>query len=166
MSEDEHKKKADDVQKMTDETIKEIDAGLEAQGSTRSCRCEEATGPNADVGARNDRSLCRAMLPSSWTAMAGGLRSGDCRARPGIARASRPSRRAVRAAAELGIEYLTVYSFSAENWSRPQAEVSFLLDLLRRFIRTDVADLHKAGIRITSSVIATGLDDDTRQDDR
>jgi undecaprenyl diphosphate synthase len=68
-------------------------------------------------------------------------------------------RRAVRAAAELGIEYLTVYSFSAENWSRPQEEVSFLLDLLRRFIRTDVADLHKAGIRITVIGDRTGLDD-------
>ena len=75
-------------------------------------------------------------------------------------------RRAVRAAAELGIEYLTVYSFSAENWSRPQEEVSFLLDLLRRFIRTDVADLHKAGIRITVIGDRTGLDDGLRQDDR
>ena len=68
-------------------------------------------------------------------------------------------RRAVRAAAELGIEYLTVYTFSAENWSRPQEEVSFLLDLLRRFIRTDVADLHKAGVRITVIGDRTGLDD-------
>ena len=41
MSEDEHKKKADDVQKMTDETIKEIDAVLEGQGSKKSCRSEE-----------------------------------------------------------------------------------------------------------------------------
>jgi undecaprenyl diphosphate synthase len=59
-------------------------------------------------------------------------------------------RRAVRAACDMGIEYLTVYSFSTENWSRPQAEVSFLLELLRRFIRQDVADLHSAGVRIRS----------------
>jgi undecaprenyl diphosphate synthase len=58
-------------------------------------------------------------------------------------------RRAVRAAGELGIEYLTIYSFSAENWSRPASEISFLLDLLRRFIRTDVAELHQAGVRIS-----------------
>ena len=58
-------------------------------------------------------------------------------------------RQAVRTAADLGIEYLTIYSFSSENWSRPAAEVSFLLDLLRRFIRTDVAELHRAGVRIT-----------------
>ncbi len=57
-------------------------------------------------------------------------------------------RRAVRSAAEFGIEYLTIYSFSSENWSRPASEVSFLLDLLRRFIRQDVAELHRSGVRI------------------
>jgi undecaprenyl diphosphate synthase len=58
-------------------------------------------------------------------------------------------RRAVNAAADFGIEYLTIYSFSSENWSRPAAEVSFLLDLLRRFIRQDVAELHRSGVKIT-----------------
>lgn len=58
-------------------------------------------------------------------------------------------RRAVKAAADFGIEYLTIYSFSSENWSRPAAEVSFLLDLLRRFIRQDVAELHSSGVKIT-----------------
>ena len=58
-------------------------------------------------------------------------------------------RLAVKAAADFGIEYLTIYSFSSENWSRPPAEVSFLLDLLRRFIRQDVAELHRSGVKIT-----------------
>lgn len=57
-------------------------------------------------------------------------------------------RRAVKAAGEIGVEYLTIYSFSTENWSRPKAEVSFLLDLLRRFIQQDVAELHAANVRI------------------
>jgi undecaprenyl diphosphate synthase len=57
-------------------------------------------------------------------------------------------RRAVKAAADLGIEYLTIYSFSSENWSRPAVEVSFLLDLLRRFIHQDVAELHNSGVKI------------------
>lgn len=57
-------------------------------------------------------------------------------------------RRAVRAALELGIEYLTIYSFSSENWSRPPGEVNYLLDLLRRFIRQDVVDLHAADVRV------------------
>lgn len=58
-------------------------------------------------------------------------------------------RGAVRSAHTLGIEILTIYSFSSENWSRPIAEVAFLLDLLRRFIRQDVAELHREGVRIT-----------------
>jgi undecaprenyl diphosphate synthase len=57
-------------------------------------------------------------------------------------------RRTVRAAADMGIDVLTLYSFSSENWSRPQSEVRFLLELLRRFIRTDVAELHKSNVRI------------------
>ena len=57
-------------------------------------------------------------------------------------------RRTVRAALELGIAYLTIYSFSAENWSRPAEEVSDLLGLLKRFIRQDVAELHGAGVKV------------------
>jgi undecaprenyl diphosphate synthase len=57
-------------------------------------------------------------------------------------------RRAVTAAGDLGVEYLTIYSFSTENWSRPKTEVSFLLELLRRFIRQDVAELHASNVRI------------------
>jgi undecaprenyl diphosphate synthase len=57
-------------------------------------------------------------------------------------------RRAVKAASEFGIEYLTIYSFSTENWSRPKPEVTFLLELLRRFIRQDVAELHASGVQI------------------
>ena len=44
-------------------------------------------------------------------------------------------RRTARAASEMGVEVLTVYSFSTENWSRPRAEVSFLLQLFQRFDR-------------------------------
>ena len=57
-------------------------------------------------------------------------------------------RTAVRAAGEMGIEYLTIFSFSSENWSRPPAEVSFLLDLMRHFVRQDVAELHRENVRI------------------
>src|SRR5918994_6148922 len=66
-------------------------------------------------------------------------------------------RRAVRAALELGIEYLTIYSFSSENWSRPADEVSDLLSLLRRFIKQDVAELHAAGVRVRVIGERTGL---------
>ena len=57
-------------------------------------------------------------------------------------------RTAVRAAGEIGVEYLTIFSFSSENWSRPPAEVSFLLDLMRHFVRQDVAELHRENVRI------------------
>jgi undecaprenyl diphosphate synthase len=57
-------------------------------------------------------------------------------------------RRAVRAAIELGIEYLTVYSFSVENWSRPREEVQSLLGLLHRFIHNDLAELNANNVRV------------------
>ena len=57
-------------------------------------------------------------------------------------------RRAVRAAAELGVKYLTIYSFSTENWRRPAQEVADLMGLLKRFIRHDLAELHANSIRV------------------
>ena len=57
-------------------------------------------------------------------------------------------RRTVRAAIELGLQYLTIFSFSSENWSRPASEVDELMGLMRRFIRRDLAELHKNGVRI------------------
>ena len=57
-------------------------------------------------------------------------------------------RRTVRAAGELGIRILTIFSFSSENWLRPPAEVRELMVLLRRFIRNDLAELHKNDVRV------------------
>ena len=57
-------------------------------------------------------------------------------------------RKTVRAARELGIAILTIFSFSSENWSRPQSEIRDLLGLLRRFIRNDLADLHNSNVRV------------------
>ncbi len=57
-------------------------------------------------------------------------------------------RKTVRAAGELGISVLTIFSFSSENWSRPQSEIRDLLSLLRRFIRNDLAELHKRNVRV------------------
>ena len=57
-------------------------------------------------------------------------------------------RGAVRTAIELKISYLTIFSFSTENWKRPIAEVDDLMGLMKRFIRRDLADLHKAGVCI------------------
>jgi undecaprenyl diphosphate synthase len=57
-------------------------------------------------------------------------------------------RRAVRSAIEHGVEFLTVYSFSSENWSRPPEEVAMLMGLLKRFIRNDLAELNENGVRV------------------
>ena len=57
-------------------------------------------------------------------------------------------RRAVRSAIEHHVRYLTIYSFSSENWRRPPDEVAMLMGLLKRFIRNDLADLHKNGVRV------------------
>src|SRR5262245_54601360 len=57
-------------------------------------------------------------------------------------------RRTVRAAGDLGIGILTIFSFSSENWSRPPTEIRELMGLLRRFIRNDLIDLHQNGVHV------------------
>src|SRR5260370_1109000 len=57
-------------------------------------------------------------------------------------------RRTVRAAGDLGIGVLTIFSFSAENWSRPPSEIRDLLGLLRRVIRHHLAELHTSDVRV------------------
>jgi undecaprenyl diphosphate synthase len=57
-------------------------------------------------------------------------------------------RRTVRAALELGIPYLTLFSFSSENWARPASEIDDLMGLMKRFVRRDLADLHENGVRV------------------
>ncbi len=69
-------------------------------------------------------------------------------------------RRGVRAAGELGIRYLTIFSFSSENWSRPIAEVNELMGLLRRFVRNDLADLHQNNVRVRVIGDRNGLSPD------
>src|SRR5260370_29552334 len=69
-------------------------------------------------------------------------------------------RRVVRAAHELGILYLTIFSFSSENWSRPATEIGHLFGLLRRFIRNDLATLHRDGVRVRVIGQRDGLEPD------
>ena len=57
-------------------------------------------------------------------------------------------RRVVRSAIERGVQFLTVYSFSSENWSRPPEEVAMLMGLLKRFIREDLSELNANGVRV------------------
>ncbi|MBV8971935.1 MAG: isoprenyl transferase [Sphingomonadaceae bacterium] len=57
-------------------------------------------------------------------------------------------RRTIEAAPDLGIEVLTLYAFSSENWRRPADEVSDLMGLLRHYLRTEIAELHANGVRL------------------
>ncbi len=54
----------------------------------------------------------------------------------------------VRGAVDLGLDYLTLYAFSTENWRRPADEVSDLMGLLRHFIRHDIEELADNGVRL------------------
>lgn len=58
------------------------------------------------------------------------------------------ARNVTRAAGDLGIEVLTLYAFSTENWRRPADEVSDLMGLLRHFIKSDIDELAKNGVRL------------------
>jgi undecaprenyl diphosphate synthase len=54
----------------------------------------------------------------------------------------------VEASAELGIEYLTLYAFSTENWNRPQNEVNALMELLVNTLNSDMQSLHNNNVRL------------------
>lgn len=69
-------------------------------------------------------------------------------------------RKTVRAAADQGIRWLTVYAFSSENWSRPKSEVNDLMGLLKLFIRRDLAELHQHRVRVRIIGDRAGLQPD------
>ena len=58
-------------------------------------------------------------------------------------------RRVTEAAPALGVDTLTVYAFSADNWRRPETEVAALMGLLRHYVRTEVGRLVRSGVRLT-----------------
>mgnify|MGYP001810719980 CR=1 FL=1 len=57
-------------------------------------------------------------------------------------------RRVITAARELGVRYLTLFGFSSENWRRPADEVGELMRLLRFYLRSEIAELHRNGVRL------------------
>src|SRR5437763_17186735 len=82
--------------------------------------------------------------------MDGNGRWAKARSLPRIAghrRGAEAVRRTVTAAGELGIPYLTLFGFSSENWKRPSAEVQDLMVLLRHYLRGEIAELQRNGVR-------------------
>lgn len=57
-------------------------------------------------------------------------------------------KRVVRAAGDLNIRYLTLFAFSSENWARPADEIGELMRLLRMYLRSETADLHKNNVKL------------------
>jgi undecaprenyl diphosphate synthase len=83
--------------------------------------------------------------------MDGNGRWAKARGLPRIAghrRGAEAVRRTIVAASELGIRYLTLYGFSSENWKRPAEEVDDLMGLLRHYLRGEIAELHRNGVRL------------------
>src|SRR5206468_1120204 len=66
----------------------------------------------------------------------------------GHKRGAEAVRRTVTGAAEIGIEYLTLYGFSSENWKRPAAEIDDLMSLLRLYLVNEIEELHRNGVRL------------------
>ncbi len=72
-------------------------------------------------------------------------------------------RRIIRHGVKVGLDYMTIYSFSSENWSRPETEVSFLMSLLRRFVQRDLSEIHQANVKVRVIGDREGLEPGIRQ---
>ena len=66
-------------------------------------------------------------------------------------------RKVVRAARALELQYLTLYTFSTENWRRPESEVRHLMGLFRRYCRADIEKLHAHNVRVRFIGARTGI---------
>ena len=83
--------------------------------------------------------------------MDGNGRWAEARGLPRIAghrRGAESARRLVRAAAERGVPWLTLFCFSAENWRRPQDEIDALMEILRRGLHAELPELLRSGVRM------------------
>ncbi|MEZ0224164.1 MAG: isoprenyl transferase [Alphaproteobacteria bacterium] len=70
------------------------------------------------------------------------------------------AQRAVEAARDIGIPYVTLFSFSSENWNRPAAEIDDLMNLLRYYLKRETAEMQKSGARLMVIGDRTRLPDD------
>ena len=99
----------------------------------------------------NDKSSGRVPPAHVAIIMDGNGRWAKARGLPriqGHRRGAEAVRRTLTAAAELGISYLTLFGFSSENWKRPSDEVDDLMALLRVYLRGEIAELHRQGVRV------------------
>jgi len=74
------------------------------------------------------------------------------------------AREVIETCARLKLPYLTLYAFSLENWRRPQAEVDFLMRLLREYLKRELPAIHKNNIRLLIIGRSADLPDAVRRD--
>jgi undecaprenyl diphosphate synthase len=72
-------------------------------------------------------------------------------------------RRVLRACVEFGVEILTIYAFSTENWGRPQEEVSGLMNIVRDVIDRELLELHEEGVRLRHIGDLSRIDPDLKE---
>lgn len=81
----------------------------------------------------------------------------------GHERGAEAVRDCVKGCRELGVDYLTLYAFSTENWQRPKAEVMGLMKLLERFLAKEVPELNAQGVRLQAIGRLSDLPESTRR---
>lgn len=72
-------------------------------------------------------------------------------------------RESIRCASDMGVHYLTIYSFSSENWKRPEDEVRGLMDLFAKTMLAEVEELHEENVRVMTIGRAADLPPKTRK---
>lgn len=72
-------------------------------------------------------------------------------------------RELIRTSSDIGVDYLTIYSFSTENWSRPRAEVKGLMELFAKTMAAELTGMHEEGVRIRLIGDRTALPKRTRE---
>ena len=148
ISEDERKRLEHDVQKLTDDTIKEIDVGRGRQGKGNPRQVSPAAAPNdaerpATAGGSAPRHVAIIMDGNGrWAKKRGLPRVAGHRA------GAEAVRQTLRAAVKNGVEVLTLYAFSSENWRRSEEEVSDLKGLLGYYLERELDSLAKEGVRL------------------
>jgi undecaprenyl diphosphate synthase len=110
---------------------------------TRTPASLEAQPAAGDSGAAVPRHVAIIMDGNGRWAKARGLPRAA-----GHRQGAEAARKVLRAAGEAGVECLTLYAFSSENWKRPETEVSDLMGILRFYIGRELDTLHKEGVRI------------------
>jgi undecaprenyl diphosphate synthase len=73
------------------------------------------------------------------------------------------AKRIMRSAKKLGIKYLTLYAFSSENWHRPEEEVTYIMSLLKKYLKKDFKELAKEDVRIRFIGDFSLMDEELRQ---